>query len=346
MGQITIKECTDENAHEWDEYLKSSNTASFYHLYGWRKINEECFKHKTFYSYAIENSEISGVFPLVLVSSKLFGRILCSMPFVNFGGICSNNAETEQALYEHGIKIAQKHNADHVEYRNIHPLTNQTVPTNKNKISMTIKLDDNPETIWNGFTSKHRTNIRRAYKNGLSVKSGGSELLDSFYYILARSWKELGTPIYKKSYFKKILDVFPDSIKIFICYKDDKPIAAAFNGHFMQTVEGMWAGSLPKARRLQYSYVLYWEMIKDACENKYSHYHLGRSSVNSGGEQFKKKWKAETTQLYWQYYLNKSKDIPQLNVNNPKYKLMINTWKKLPVRLTTIIGPLVAKYIP
>ena len=108
----------------------------------------------------------------------------------------------------------------------------------------------------------------------------------------------------------------------------------------------MWAGGVDRYRKLQANYVLYWEMIKHACEQGYQSYHLGRSSVNSGGEQFKKKWKAEIKQLYWQYYLNKQPTLPELNVNNPKYQLAIKTWQKLPTKLTTLIGPFVAKNIP
>ena len=76
------------------------------------------------------------------------------------------------------------------------------------------------------------------------------------------------------------------------------------------------------------------------------HYHLGRSSSGSGAEDFKKKWNAYPSQLYWHYILNNSDDIPQLNVNNPKYDLAIKAWKKLPLIVTKVIGPHIAKSIP
>ena len=60
-------------------------------------------------------------------------------------------------------------------------------------------------------------------------------------------------------------------------------------------------------------------MIKHACENNMNLFHFGRSSIDSGGEFFKKKWNAQQKQLFWQYQLGKVKYIPQLNVHNPKY---------------------------
>jgi FemAB-related protein (PEP-CTERM system-associated) len=212
---------------------------------------------------------------------------------------------------------------------------------------MTLDLASDANEIWNNFNSKHRTNIRRVYKNNIEVRSGHKELLNDFYYVLSESWRSLGTPIYQKDYFLSVLDQFPDNTLIFVCYnKANTPIAAAFNGYYKDTVEGMWAGGIDKYRKLNANYALYWEMIKHACEQGYQSYHLGRSSVNSGGEQFKKKWNARTKQLYWQYYLNKQSALPELNIDNPKYQIAIKTWKILPTKLTTIIGPLVAKSIP
>jgi len=108
----------------------------------------------------------------------------------------------------------------------------------------------------------------------------------------------------------------------------------------------MWLSSLNEYAKLQAGYVLYWEMIKRACGKGYKQFHLGRSSVDSGGEFFKKKWNAVEKPLYWEYILNKSGKMPELNVDNPKYQRAIEIWRKLPHRVTTFIGPHIAKNIP
>jgi len=345
MSSTKTIHCGAADAPSWDQFLAKQSDASFYQLYSWREINRSQFGHPTFYLAAQKNGEFIGVFPLVYLKSRLFGRILCSMPFVNFGGPCAIDSDTEQQLLNEAISLAKQLKVDYLENRATR-IIDSSLPTSKHKISMTIELDSNPEKLWDAYASKHRTNIRRAYKNDLSVRSGGQEYLDIFYNILAASWRTLGTPIYQRAYFEKILEQFGDQIRIFICYYNDEPVAAAFNGHYKGTVEGMWAGALPQARKLQYSYVLYWEMIKNACESGFRKYHLGRSSVDSGGEQFKKKWNATQLQLYWQYFLNDGSELPQLNVDNPKYNLAINAWRKLPIKITTILGPLLAKSIP
>jgi hypothetical protein len=38
--------------------------------------------------------------------------------------------------------------------------------------------------------------------------------------------------------------------------------------------------------------------------------------------------------------------LPELNPRNPKYRAMINIWKRLPLGLTRLIGPGIVKNIP
>lgn len=342
---MKIVYCNREHSQLWDSFLQNHESASFYHLFGWKEINERSFGHKTFYLAAMDGKRVLGVFPMVYVKSRLFGRILCSMPFVNFGGPCSLNAETENLLLQEAVSIVNKYHVDYLEIRGLYKL-DKTLPTSEHKISLTIELSSDPEIIWKAFSTKHRNDIRRAYKKGLEIKVGGYDMLDVFYKVLSESWRDLGTPIYKKKYFEDIVAGFPDLIKIFVVYHQDVPVATAFNGYYKNTVEGMWAGILTKFRQLHPTYVLYWEMIRHACKNGFTNYHLGRTSVHSGGEFFKKKWHAETKQLYWQYYMNGTEQIPQLNVQNPKYHFAINAWRKIPIKLTELIGPSIARCIP
>ncbi|MEW8052174.1 MAG: FemAB family XrtA/PEP-CTERM system-associated protein [Candidatus Thiodiazotropha sp.] len=342
---VEVYNIEEDNINKWNDYLKNNNQSCFYQLFEWQLINSKYFKHDVYSLVATNNDEVVGVLPLVSLHSVLFGHILCSMPFVNYGSSCTDSIEIEKKLLNYACTLTNKQEAKYLEVRSQKP-TVVSMKESKNKISLTIKLDQDYDKLWNGFKSKHRTNIRRVYKNGITVKQGGEELLPAFYEILSKSWRDLGTPIYSLNYFKEIVKYFKDDILIFVAYKDGVPVASALNGYFNDTVEGMWLGLDNHYRKYQPSYVLYWEMIKDACERGYSTYHLGRSSVDSGGESFKKKWNAEIKQLYWQYYLNKIDDMPNLNPSNPKYRLVIKLWSMLPLKMTQLIGPKISKYIP
>lgn len=345
-SNTTMALAQDSDAGDWNRLLEAQPDSNFYQRYEWRRINREQLGHESHYLVARAGGEVTGILPLVFVRSRLFGRILCSMPFVNFGGPCARDAATGKALIDAAARTAGELRADYLELRNVNALPTD-IPVSLRKISMTLDLAPDPDTLWNAFNTKHRTQIRRIYKNGLAVKHGGAELLDTFYDLMRLSWRSLGTPLYKKSYFAAILAAFPQDTKIFVCFRENQPVAAAFNGYHAGTVEGMWAAADPAARELQPNYVLYWEMIQEACRRGCRHYHLGRSTADSGGEQFKKKWNASSTQLHWYFHRPDGADgLPGLNVDNPKYRLAIAAWRKLPLPVIDVIGPPLARLIP
>ncbi len=83
-----------------------------------------------------------------------------------------------------------------------------------------------------------------------------------------------------------------------------------------------------------------------ACEEGYSIFDFGRSTPGEGTYRFKEQWGARPIQLYWHYWLKKGKPIPEINPKNKRYQKAIYLWKKLPLRLTNLIGPLIVKNIP
>lgn len=344
-SDFKLVHCDDSYGTAWNDFLLQAEHGNFYQRFEWKALNERCFGHQTAF-LALESSRgIQAVLPLVHIKSRLFGNILASMPFVNFGGPESCSEAAEREIVTAAQQIADERRVDYLELRCDRELaTNMPVATNK--ISMTIALDPDPDVVWGGFKSKHRTQIRRAYKDGLSTTYGHLELVDTFYNLYCESWRTLGTPVYHEQYFRAILETFPEETLIFIAYHHDRPIAAAFNGYYKGVVEGMWAAIHPKARSLNPNYVLYWEMMKHACELGFRVYHLGRSTAGSTAEQFKSKWNATSKQLYWNYHLTKAKELPRLNVDNPKYQLAIKAWRRLPLSITQLIGPPLARCIP
>jgi FemAB-related protein (PEP-CTERM system-associated) len=342
---MNVIECDDSHQGAWDAYVHASPAASFYHLYGWRGINANEFGHESLYLAAMENGRIVGVFPIVEVKSRLFGNLACSMPFVNFGGPCADSETAENALLDEAAHFVARERVAYLEMRNRRRLGTD-LPTSEHKVSMTVDLASDPDILWNAFKTDHRRDIRRADKNGFAARVDGDTLLDPFYEILSESWHALGTPFYRRRYFERILTTFPQNCRICVVFVGDEPAAAAFDGSHGDTVEGMWLGVRGKYRNQMAGYVLYWELIKDACQKGFRRFHLGRSSSDSSGETFKRKWNAYPTQLYWQYVLGTRRAMPALNVQNARYQLAIRAWRRLPAGFTQRLGPFIARSIP
>jgi FemAB-related protein (PEP-CTERM system-associated) len=342
----TVVVADDTMTAAWDAFVASHEAGSFYHLFAWKHVNEEALGHECHYLAAqTPGGAVRGVLPLVFVRSRVFGRILCSMPFVNFGGPIAATPRVATLLVNRATALARELDADYLELRCAAPLDTD-LPVSLRKVSLSVQLTADPEALYESFSRKHRKNIRSAQKRSFEVRVGGADLLGDFFAVLEESWRNLGTPLYSIDYFERILATFPKSVDIFICRHRDRPIGAAFTAHFNGTVEGMWAGGRPEMRHLDGNYVLYWEMLRHACTAGHKRFHLGRSTSDSGAEQFKVKWNAAAEQLYWYFARPSGGPIPELNTDNPKYRLAIATWQRLPLAVTRVVGPRLARLIP
>ncbi|MCC7032944.1 MAG: FemAB family PEP-CTERM system-associated protein [Acidobacteria bacterium] len=342
---MAIIRCDDAHRSRWNAFTLGSPRASFYHRWEWREINERCFGHATTYLAAVDDGRLVGILPLVRLKSLLFGNLACSMPFVNYGGPAGESDDVEEQLLQAAGEVADEWGVEYVELRSRRRLPDR-YPYSDHKVSMTIALDPDPEVVLGRMKREQRAEIRRAYKHGFVARFGADQV-DEFYRILSESWREMGTPIYRIDYLKAILAAFPDATRLCVVYDaDGRPAAGAFDGLHNGTWEGMWLGIRSEYRRQLAGYVLYWELIRHACESGAQLFHLGRSSKDSGGDQFKKKWNAEALQLYWTYLLRTRREMPTLNPTNPKYQLAIKAWRRLPLAMTQVMGPFLARSIP
>lgn len=329
---------------EWNDFLTHTDSANFYLRHEWGEVISSVFGHEVIRIVARSAGGVVGVLPLVRMKTRLFGHMMVSMPFLNFGGVASGCTRATLSMLEEACRIARAHGCDYLELRSRRPLDKEPVGTHK--VNMALELPAGHEDLWNSFSSKHRTNIRRAYKNGVTTEFGGREFIPDFYRMMERSWRSLGTPLYSRRFFDKIFDFLGPHCRIYLARAEGQVIGAALNGHFRDTVEGIWAAGDPKARDLQANYVLYWEMLRTACDDGFKRYHLGRSTVGSGAQKFKEKWGAQAEQLYWVYDLPQGRNIPNLRPENPRYHLAMNIWKRMPLLVLRLLGPQIARQIP
>ena len=72
---------------------------------------------------------------------------------------------------------------------------------------------------------------------------------------------------------------------------------------------------------------------------------FGRSTPGEGTFKFKEQWGAVPVPLHWEYRMLNGAELPNLSPTNPKYRLMIETWKRLPLPLATRLGPYIVRGI-
>lgn len=337
-----IQECTDPRP--WDAYVQTHADASGYHLWAWKGIFERVFGHRTIYLCAEREGALSGVLPLVRFRSPLFGRFLVSLPFVNYGGVVATDDAAAHALVARAASIARRESAQHVELRHRARRFDALAPK-EHKVSMLLPLPATADALWEGLDRKVRNQVRKAEKSGLVAEVGGIERVDEFYRVYAENMRDLGTPVYTRALFREVLQTFPDRARLVIVRKDQNAVAAGLMWHWRDTVEVPWASSLRAYNAMSPNNLLYWTILQQAIGRGAQILDFGRSTPNEGTFHFKRQWGAAPLPLCWEYDLIDGA-LPDQSPKNPKFRLAIETWKRLPLPIANAIGPHVVRSIP
>lgn len=331
---------------EWDAYVASHPCATNYHQFDWRKVIEKSFGHRTYYLSARNHrDEICGLLPLVHINSRLFGSFLVSLPFFNYGGLLCNGENAGANLLDKARCLLGEIRADHAELRHL-DIRLEGLATKEHKVTMILDLSRDEDAQWKALDAKVRNQVRKAEKCGLTAVCGHLELLDGFYEVFCRNMRDLGTPVYGKSFFRNILETFPDTTRIISVMLENKTVASGILTWFKDNLEVPWASSISDHREKCPNNLLYWEAIRFAIRNGSRKFDFGRSTPGEGTYRFKKQWGALPYPLYWQYLLKDGKQLPELNPKNPKYEMAIKVWQRLPLALTNVLGPRIVKNIP
>jgi serine/alanine adding enzyme len=124
------------------------------------------------------------------------------------------------------------------------------------------------------------------------------------------------------------------------------PAAAAFLLQGPQRMEIPWASSLRTYNRIGVNMLLYWEALKFSIARGCRVFDFGRSSIGSGTYRFKQQWGAQPRQLYWHYWLRTGNQPPALNPDNPRFRLAIRMWQRLPLAIANRLGPPIVRNLP
>jgi FemAB-related protein (PEP-CTERM system-associated) len=335
----------DADARQWDRYVSGHPEASGYHPYAWRDVISRTFGHDTRYLTAESAAGVVGVLPLVIFRSRMFGRFIVSMPFLNYGGVLATTAAAETALLEAAVNEASRAGAAHLELRHSRQIFSG-LQAKRHKVAMVVPLQGSADDLWLRLDRKVRNQVRKAEKSGLRMEQGAADLVAAFYEVFARNMRDLGTPVYSIRWFQEILAAFPATTRIFVVYSGDQPVAASFVYWHGSTLEVPWASSLREFNPQCPNVYLYWEMLRFAAERGFGRFDLGRSTPDEGTFHFKRQWGAEPRELVWEYWMSAGRSLPDLSPKNPRFNRAIAAWRRLPVGVTNVIGPRIARSIP
>ena len=344
MTRIDIQrlEANDASgAARWDAFVQSCPQASFFHRAGWQRIIKQVFRHDTYYFQAQVDGRIEGVLPLAHVSSLLFGNALVSLPFAVYGGVAAMRDDVAEALERHAAQLAQRLGVAHLELRHVqarHP----DWPRQDLYVTFRKSILADEEANMLAIPRKQRAMVRKGIKNEL--RSDLDPDVDRFFALYADNVHRHGTPALPKRYFQALRKEFGDDCEVLtVSAPDGRALSSVLSFYFRDEVLPYYAGDDVAARDLAANDFKYWELMRRACARGIKVFDYGRSKQGTGPYAFKKNWGFEPTPLHYEYQLYKRDAVPQNNPANAKYKLMIETWRRLPLGVANWLGPFVVR---
>lgn len=342
---IEIRKCSAESSSAWDQYVLENAAACNYHRWAWKVAIEKTFGWPSFYLAAFDGERIVGVLPLVLQTSRIFGRFLTSIPFFSYGGVLGDTNEIERALVVEAVTIAKQNEVGFMELRHRGNVPEVGLPSREHKITFIRDLPESEDALWKSIDSKVRADVRKANSYGLVSEVAGKEGLDEFYAIFSRNMRDLGTPVYSKDLFANIFAEFPKETYITIVRSEGRAIASSFLCGHRGVVEVPWSSSLRDYLKLKPNMALYWKNLTLAIELGYKQFDFGRSSHDSGTQRFKTQWGPKPVPLSWLYWSPDGK-AGSADRHDAKYELAVKMWQKLPLSAANAIGPSLSRCLP
>ncbi len=337
---MTIRELRKGEESAWDEYVGANPAATFFHLSGWRHILERTTPHRPRYLVSESNGRIGGVLPLAHVRSLLFGNSLISTPFCVYGGAVADDAGTRVALEDAAAQLARSLNVGYLELRNLTP-SRENWPRKSLYVTFRRPITASDEENMKAIPRKQRAVVRKGIDLGLQGVVDND--VRRLYDIYSESVRNLGTPVFSRRYLAAVYETFRERSEILTVEHQGKAVASVLSFFFRDEVLPYYGGSISAARNLYANDFMYWEVMRRAAARGVRLFDYGRSKRETGSYRFKKHWGFEEAPLSYEYSLVRAQAMPDLSPNNAKYGIMVQTWKRLPLPVSRVVGPWIAR---
>ncbi len=334
-----------DDYNRWQGFLATRDDAHCTDLGQWRRLFRELYGI-TNYSYLfVTGGDVKGLVSVYRFRSPFMGDFLVTSPFFGYGGLIADNDEVRDALLAKVLAKAISLGVDYIELR----LRERLPPpfaAAEHFLESQLNLLETPQQVWTEQVSSNvRQNIRRSRKSDLEFKMSTDPR--ACQQLLRRTLKAHGTPFHGKAMFGLLQRYFADETSFSEVWQRGELTAAGVVMRFGDSVITPYLGSLEQHRALRANYLQYWGIIEWCFEHGARRFELGRSPRGSTHIQFKRKWGAEDVAVRYNYLVIKpNKRYRNVATLSPIYRLATQTWRRLPLSVTSALGPYLARHVP
>ncbi len=128
-----------------------------------------------------------------------------------------------------------------------------------------LNINDEEDKVFFKMHPKTRYNIRLAKKRGVEVfQNSGKDDFEHFFNLLVQTSQREKFKIYPKEYYRKLMSLSSNFVKVFFARYQGKILAAHLMIFYNKTATYLHGGSSREERQVMAPYLLHWEALKEA----------------------------------------------------------------------------------
>jgi hypothetical protein len=327
----------------WDEIVLSMSHCTFFHTSHWAKILHQAYHYTPHYLIGRENSEVSFVIPFMLVSSRLTGRRMVSLPFTDFcpplGNLTADDIDRVLArIDEFQVKSVEWRGGQ--EYFSEQPFAIRYL---QHILPLTMDTD----SLYNSFRSNTKRNIKKARGQDLEIAFDNSDqALSDFYWLNCLTRRKHGLPPQPRYFFEVIHRFILEKGlgSIVAARHNNRTVASAIYFHFGNRVVYKYGASDMGYQHLRANNLVMWEAIQHYAKEGYVDFDFGKTEVlNEGLRSFKLGWGTEEKEIfYYKYDFRLKEFVVEHNKEQGWYNVL---FRNLPMPVLKLSGRILYPHV-
>ena len=362
-----VKEVETSFDEKWIEFILRNAECSIYYHPAWFKVLEEETNQKIIKLVSLDDSEqLVGILPLQFTRGVPLGlgggpgtKRISSLPRTPVGGPVASNSKVADMLLCKAIEISNENSQYRLQIKSFNDGLDERISALTKYYWREFYFTDipkYPEELRFGNSKNHtkiKWGVNKALKNGVKVRYADAEndLLE-WYNLYLDTMKFHTTPPRSLHFFKSLLkNLGPKGLmQLVLAELEDngkrRIIAGSIYFTFNKIVVYAFNGSDRNDFELRPNDLIHWTVIHDAQKKGFEIYDWGEVTKGQEGlAAYKEKWSSKKLNMYHYYFpgfeSNNEDDID----SGIKEGLLKNLWDLLPLKVTSIIGTQIFKYL-
>lgn len=302
--KISIKSVSAATADEWDFIWRNCDYATYFHSREWAEIwniytNGKICPHPKLVVFSDGSKALIPLSFEKIMNQVIINKVYLSSPGGTFGGWISQ----DELNIEHAFLLY------HFIIENLSNLVWRVNPYDKNisSIKLTTTQEDETnvlnlgcgfEAIYKTWTKGHSSAVRKARKEGVSVKLATTlDEWNIYYQVYEESFKRWGNKAsskYEWTIFEEMFKRNSPNIKLWLAIYQDTIVAGALIFYAKQHTVYWHGAALSNYFYVRPVNLLIYEAIKNACESGYTWFDFNPSGKHEGVKAFKKSFGTES----------------------------------------------------